>query len=138
MADYTSIHTGLQVDEGVSISLALASVPGYDGEITLFNDRYLKGYPGFGASRNLIGMNSSDTIVIGENAFSVEMGGLTVAFTATCGSVIATDKFNITAPTVPPTAASTGNTGEIAWDSGFIYVCLSPFVWVRAPLATWP
>ena len=37
----------------------------------------------------------------------------------------------------PATAAATGNTGDIAWDAGFIYVCIAPNTWVRAATATW-
>ncbi len=45
--------------------------------------------------------------------------------------------FAITAPTVPATAAAAGVPGQIAWASGFIYVCISSGVWQRVAIATW-
>ncbi len=38
---------------------------------------------------------------------------------------------------VPGTSSSAGNTGDIAFDSSYIYVCISPNTWVRSPAATW-
>lgn len=37
----------------------------------------------------------------------------------------------------PATAASTGVTGTITWDSGFIYVCTATNTWKRVAIATW-
>ena len=37
----------------------------------------------------------------------------------------------------PATATSTGAAGDIAYDSGFIYVCVATNTWVRAALSTW-
>ena len=38
---------------------------------------------------------------------------------------------------VPPTATSPGNVGDMAADSGFIYVCIATNTWVRSTAATW-
>ncbi len=38
---------------------------------------------------------------------------------------------------VPASASASGVTGSIAYDSGFIYVCVSTNTWVRAALETW-
>jgi hypothetical protein len=37
----------------------------------------------------------------------------------------------------PATATSTGTTGTIAWDSGFIYICTATNTWKRVAIATW-
>lgn len=37
----------------------------------------------------------------------------------------------------PATATSTGTAGQVAYDSGFIYVCVATDTWVRAALTTW-
>jgi hypothetical protein len=37
----------------------------------------------------------------------------------------------------PATATSTGTAGDVAYDSGFIYVCVATNTWVRAALSTW-
>jgi len=37
----------------------------------------------------------------------------------------------------PATATSSGNTGQITWDSGYVYVCVAPNTWKRAQLTSW-
>jgi len=37
----------------------------------------------------------------------------------------------------PTTATSAGKVGDIAGDSGFLYVCIATNSWMRAPIATW-
>jgi hypothetical protein len=43
----------------------------------------------------------------------------------------------VAAPAVPATAAAAGSVGQIAWDSGFIYVCVAANTWKRVAIATW-
>lgn len=43
----------------------------------------------------------------------------------------------VIAPSVPASAGSAGNAGDIAWDSGFIYVCTATSTWKRTAIATW-
>lgn len=40
-------------------------------------------------------------------------------------------------PLPPASASATGLTGEIAWDSGYVYVCVATNTWKRAAIATW-
>lgn len=40
-------------------------------------------------------------------------------------------------PQVPATATATGIKGQLAWDSGYIYVCTATNTWKRAALASW-
>jgi hypothetical protein len=42
------------------------------------------------------------------------------------------------ATTAPGANNSTGQTGQIAFDSGYIYVCVATNTWKRASLASWP
>jgi len=42
------------------------------------------------------------------------------------------------ATTAPGANNSTGQTGQIAFDSGYIYVCVATNTWKRAAIATWP
>jgi len=37
----------------------------------------------------------------------------------------------------PASAGATGNTGEICWDAGYIYVCMATNTWKRVAIATW-
>ncbi|MFN8243013.1 MAG: hypothetical protein U0X40_03070 [Ferruginibacter sp.] len=37
----------------------------------------------------------------------------------------------------PASASDTGNTGDIAWDTNYIYVCVAPNTWKRVAIASW-
>lgn len=37
----------------------------------------------------------------------------------------------------PASASDTGTTGQICWDSGYVYVCVATNTWKRAAIATW-
>ena len=37
----------------------------------------------------------------------------------------------------PSSASSTGSTGEICWDTNYIYVCVATDTWKRVALSTW-
>ena len=52
-------------------------------------------------------------------------------------STLSVPRFRITPSTRPTTPTSSGNTGEITWDSTWIYVCVAPNTWVRAGLYSW-
>lgn len=43
----------------------------------------------------------------------------------------------ITNSSTPGTAGASGTPGQIAWDGGFIYVCVATNTWKRAALTTW-
>lgn len=38
----------------------------------------------------------------------------------------------------PSSATDTGTTGQIAWDTGFIYICTATNTWKRVAISTWP
>lgn len=48
-----------------------------------------------------------------------------------------TGKFFITNPQTPASATATGTTGQVAWDSNYIYVCVATNTWKRTPISTW-
>lgn len=54
---------------------------------------------------------------------------------------IASDVNNLVIPTVtssaPATVGSTGTAGTIAYDSGFLYVCVATNTWKRVALTSW-
>ena len=37
----------------------------------------------------------------------------------------------------PSSATATGTTGQIAWDSSYLYVCTATNTWTRVGIATW-
>ena len=60
------------------------------------------------------------------------------------GSSDATKNFQVSAirdflisDTVPGTAGAAGTKGQIAFESGWVYVCIATNTWQRAAIATW-
>jgi hypothetical protein len=49
----------------------------------------------------------------------------------------ANTKFVIPTSQTPASAAATGTTGTIAWDTSYIYVCTATDTWKRVAIATW-
>lgn len=47
------------------------------------------------------------------------------------------DKIRLRDSNTPSSASSTGNKGEICYDSNYIYVCVATNTWKRAALASW-
>lgn len=47
------------------------------------------------------------------------------------------DIIRIRANKTPATAGATGNTGDICWDTSYIYVCIATNSWKRVAIATW-
>ena len=39
--------------------------------------------------------------------------------------------------TVPASASATGTAGQIAYQSGFLYICVATDTWQRIAIATW-
>lgn len=44
---------------------------------------------------------------------------------------------NLNTTETPASASSTGTTGDVEWDSDYIYVCVSTDTWKRVAIATW-
>jgi len=44
---------------------------------------------------------------------------------------------NITGTNTPASATATGTTGDICWDSNYIYVCVATDTWKRSAITTW-
>lgn len=47
------------------------------------------------------------------------------------------DKIRIRTAKTPTSATDTGNAGDIAWDTNFIYVCVAANTWKRVAIASW-
>ena len=47
------------------------------------------------------------------------------------------DTIRIAMTKTPATAADIGTTGDICWGANYIYVCVWPNTWKRAPMWTW-
>jgi hypothetical protein len=60
------------------------------------------------------------------------LSSLNVSGKGTVGS------FNITTASTPASATATGTTGDVRWDSNYIYICVNTNTWKRAAISTWP
>jgi len=47
------------------------------------------------------------------------------------------EKIRVRQPKTPASATDSGNAGDIAWDTDYIYVCTAANTWKRAALTTW-
>jgi hypothetical protein len=57
--------------------------------------------------------------------------------TLTTSLDIEADSVRIVTSAPPATAGAAGLAGQIAWDAGFIYVCVATNTWKRVAIATW-
>jgi len=67
------------------------------------------------------------------------VAGTTIQATGaiTSGSTLTGTALKVTATYTPATSSSTGTTGQISWDSQYVYVCIATNTWKRAALSTW-
>jgi hypothetical protein len=62
---------------------------------------------------------------------------VTTAAQPTITSLGTLTSLTIAAAAAPSAASDPGNIGEIAWDTGYIYVCTAANTWERVAIATW-
>jgi hypothetical protein len=67
------------------------------------------------------------------------IAGTTIQATGaiTSGSTLTGTALKVTATYTPATSSSTGTTGQISWDSQYVYVCIATNTWKRTALSTW-
>jgi hypothetical protein len=67
-------------------------------------------------------------------------GGKLTIGSSTAGTsklTVADDSIQINTAKTPASATATGTTGQVCWDSSYIYVCTATNTWKRAAIATW-
>jgi hypothetical protein len=52
-------------------------------------------------------------------------------------NVVVTNRLGISSTNVPTLANSAGTTGQITWDTNYLYVCIATNNWKRANLVAW-
>lgn len=115
--------------------------------ITSKNDGYFFVKPETGAlGGNLVlatsGGNFND-VVIGVGSFYSNAvvarfhGNTSNSGTFTVGVTTSVPNLIVSTGTAPATATSTGTKGQIAYDSGYVYVCVATNSWKRSALAAW-
>ena len=117
--------------------LAVVDDSVFDGKVT-FADQDLTTAANFYAGANsatvpIIAFDGSDDSIRFNrtaNRMNFLVGGTTYFSVRAEGPVI-----NVSH--TPASASDTGDTGTIAWDTSYIYVCTSTDTWKRAALSTW-
>lgn len=88
---------------------------------------------GVGADTNHdLNLTSKGTGVVKANGVQVDT--ISGAYTLT-NKTLTSPK--ITSGNAPASAGATGTTGQVEWDSGYIYICTATNTWKRAAVATW-
>ena len=64
-------------------------------------------------------------------------GATTVAGTLTATDTVSAPSLKVTSSYTPSTSSSTGVTGQIVWDSSYVYICVATNTWKRAAITTW-
>lgn len=70
----------------------------------------------------------------------VDATGKVLIGTTTAGAsklTVNDDSVQINTAKTPASATATGTTGQVCWDSNYIYVCTATNTWKRAAIATW-
>jgi len=79
-----------------------------------------------------VNSNFANITTIGIAVANIKVANEIDAITATIsGNLIANSSY------VPSSNTSVGSTGQIAWDSGHIYICVATNTWRRANVAIW-
>jgi len=47
------------------------------------------------------------------------------------------DSIRIRKSKTPASSSAPGHVGEMAWDNGYLYICVAPNTWKRASLTSW-
>jgi hypothetical protein len=72
----------------------------------------------------------------GSKPLEVAVDGSSKLSLSKAGDLTVAGKVNL--PSQPPAnAGSAGVVGDVAWDSGFIYICVANNTWKRAAISTW-
>jgi ribose/xylose/arabinose/galactoside ABC-type transport system permease subunit len=68
---------------------------------------------------------------------NIVIGGTTPVAGSFSTLGVTTGQINIATSSTPASATATGTTGDIAWDSDYIYVCVATDTWKRTSIQTW-
>ena len=71
------------------------------------------------------------------NSGVIGVGVTSPALSSGIGIHIAGSTFRLAAARTPASSTATGNTGEICWDSSYMYVCVATNTWRRTLHSTW-
>ena len=148
----------LNVNGNIALDTAALNVPKFlhfransDGTVTpSFGGITWYNFQWDATKRAEISSGPDTGVANGYLAFSTGSGGVTerlrisAAGNVGIGTTSPTTLLDVNADTVrvrtartPASASATGTTGEICWDSDYIYVCTATNTWKRTAIATW-
>lgn len=126
----------------------------YFGDFGIASSTY--NYPGYGiikpndvyllaVSDDITGPGSSDSgnLILGTTNGNINMfvgapeDANVIAKISSSGLNVAQGNLVLAQNNAPATASSPGTAGQIAWSSGYVYVCVAANTWKRANLSTW-
>ena len=82
--------------------------------------------------------NIEQSSLVNDRAYSLMYGTFAGVAGSTTGQKLTINAlFNLSVSKTPASAAAAGTLGDIAWDTGFIYVCTATDTWKRVAIATW-
>lgn len=148
----STISTGTLTIQNTSLTPALILGPGSNNEIdasaTLFQIKSNTANQNFEIA-TLSGTGLSPALYINaQNKYvgiynstptaSLDVtGAIKSSSTITAAGAITGTALNVTNSYSPANATSPGTTGQIVWDSAYVYVCVATNTWKRAALTTW-
>lgn len=95
------------------------------------SNHYIRSIKGAGVA---IGTwNAADGITLRESTGNVGIG----TTDPTTKLDVNSDKIRVRTAKTPSSASDTGSTGDVCWDSSYVYICVGTNTWKRALLSTW-
>lgn len=87
-----------------------------------------------------VGSGSAGAVAPLTELMRIDASGNCLIGTSTAGAsklVVNDSSIQINTAKTPASATATGTTGQVCWDSGYIYVCTATNTWKRAAIASW-
>ncbi len=86
-----------------------------------------------GAQKDRIIAYANDNVIVGTNGGKFGLG----ATSPTAALDINSDILRLRTAKTPASASASGNTGDMAWDANYFYICIATNTWERTAHATW-
>lgn len=96
----------------------------------------LTGWTNLGTITTSYGIYMDTSIDVGATKFALYSLSTSPSVLSGNLTINGTGKFFITTPQTPANSSATGTTGQIVWDSGFLYACVGTNSWRRVATST--
>lgn len=127
-----------------TVRVSGASITGTTGAFTTLTGQTISGANITGVSGTFTTQLSGATVTGVSGQFTNITGGTLNTTTGTAqvltvGSEFVTnaDRIRIATANTPASAAATGTSGQISWDTNYIYVCTATNTWKRTAISSW-